>query len=80
MSDTFDQVQTVIKKALGLEDGVTVTPETRFVEDLKADSMDQFFLFEDFCEKFGLSINDEDYSKIKTVGDAVNYIEERKTK
>jgi len=49
--------------------------ETNFINDLKADSMDQFFLIDGFCEKFDISISDEDASKIKTVKDAIEYIE-----
>jgi acyl carrier protein len=49
--------------------------ETRFIEDLKADSMDQFFLIDGFSEKFDLEIPDDSARQIKTVGDAVTYIE-----
>jgi acyl carrier protein len=52
--------------------------DTRFIEDLKADSMDQFFLIDGFCEKFDLSISDEDARSIKSVKDAVDYIEKSK--
>ncbi|MRR31104.1 acyl carrier protein, partial [bacterium] len=43
MSDVYDQVKSVIVEVLKV-DGAELTPETRFIEDLKADSMDQFFL------------------------------------
>ena len=49
-----------------------------FIQDLKADSMDQFFLIDGFSEKFNLSINDEDARKIKTVNDVMQYIEKQK--
>ena len=78
MGDTFEEVKAVVIEVLDIGDDVEITPDTRFVEDLKADSMDQFFLFDDFCERFNLTIKDEDYTKIKTVGDAVRYIEELK--
>jgi len=48
--------------------------DTRFIEDLKADSMDQFFLIDGFCEKFDVNISDEDARSIHSVGDAVNAI------
>ncbi len=51
---------------------------SRFTEDLKADSLDIVELIMDIEEEFDISIPDEDYEKIKTVGDAVTYIEERK--
>lgn len=77
MSDTLDKVKEVIVDVLKV-DVKEVKEETRFVEDLKADSMDQFFLIDGFCEKFDININDEDARTIKTVADAVNYIETHK--
>jgi len=74
MSDTFEKVKEVIVEVLKIDDA-NITSETRFIEDLKADSMDQFFLIDGFCEKFGVSISDEDARKIQTVNDAVEYIE-----
>ncbi len=59
MSDTLDQVNSVIVDVLKI-DGKGITLETRFIEDLKADSMDQFFLIDGFSEKFNVSIADED--------------------
>ena len=55
-------------------DGDDITLETRFIEDLKADSMDQFFLIDGFCEKFDINISDEDARTIQSVGDAVKAI------
>lgn len=77
MSDTFEDVKTVIAEVLKI-DASTLSMETRFIEDLKADSMDQFFLIDGFCEKFGLNISDDDARAIKSVGDAVNYISTHK--
>jgi acyl carrier protein len=74
MSDTFEKVREVIVEVLKV-DASEVKVETRFVEDLKADSMDQFFLIDGFCEKFEININDEDARSIKTVSDAVSYID-----
>lgn len=79
MSDTFEEVKTVIIDVLKI-DGSGITPETRFIEDLKADSMDQFFLIDGFCEKFGVSISDEDARNIRSVKDAVTYINNIKAK
>lgn len=75
MSDTFDAVKEVIIDVLKI-DGNDITLETRFIEDLKADSMDQFFLIDGFCEKFDINISDESARNIQTVKDAVGYIEE----
>jgi acyl carrier protein len=75
MSDKFDEVKAVIIDVLKI-DGSDIKPETRFIEDLKADSMDQFFLIDGLSEKYNLAISDEDARKIKTVADAVHYVEE----
>lgn len=74
MSDTLEKVKEVIVDVLKVDDD-NITAETRFIEDLKADSMDQFFLIDGFCEKFDITISDEDARDIQTVGDAVEYIE-----
>lgn len=54
-----------------------ITPEKSFVDDLKADSLDVVELVMEFEDQFKITIPDEDYEKIKTVGDAVKYIEEK---
>lgn len=77
MADTFVEVKDVIKEVMKIG-GENITLETRFIEDLKADSMDQFFLIDGFCEKFDLNISDEDARTIKTVGDAVTYIDKNR--
>jgi acyl carrier protein len=77
MSDTFVEVKNVIADVLKT-DVKDVAPETRFIEDLKADSMDQFFLIDGFCEKFSIAISDEEARSIKTVGDAVSFIDSHK--
>lgn len=74
MSDTYEKVREVIAEVLKV-DTSEIKEDTRFVEDLKADSMDQFFLIDGFCEKFSININDEDARLIKTVSDAVKYID-----
>lgn len=75
--EVFDLVKSVIVDVLKI-DGDEINMETRFIEDLKADSMDQFFLIDGFSEKFQVSISDEDARKIKTVADAVNHISSQK--
>jgi acyl carrier protein len=77
MSDTLSEIKEVIVDVLKIDDA-NITPETRFIEDLKADSMDQFFLIDGFCEKFDITISDEDARDIKTVKDAVTYIDNHK--
>ena len=77
MSDSFEDVKSVIVDVLKI-DGSNITPETRFIEDLKADSMDQFFLIDGFCEKFDIAISDEDARNIKTVNDVMKYVDSHK--
>jgi len=77
MSDTLEEVKAVIVDVMKI-DGSNISKDTRFIEDLKADSMDQFFLIDGFCEKFSVNISDEDARQIKTVGDAVAAIEANK--
>ncbi len=77
MADTLEGVKQVIAEVMKL-DTANISLETRFIEDLKADSMDQFFLIDGFCEKFNLNISDEDARNIKTVADVVNYIDTKK--
>ncbi len=73
--NTFEKVKEVIVDVLKI-DGDDITMDTRFIEDLKADSMDQFFLIDGFCEKFDITISDETARSIRTVGDAVKVVDE----
>ncbi len=77
MSDYLQGVKEVIVDVLKIDEK-EISLETKFIEDLKADSMDQFFLIDGFCEKFDMSISDEDARNIKSVKDAVDYIEKVK--
>ena len=52
-----------------------ITKESKFFDDLKADSLDVVELVMEFEEAFDITIPDEDYEKIKSVGDAITYIE-----
>jgi acyl carrier protein len=76
MSDKLQMVKEVIADVLKV-DMDNITPETRFIEDLKADSMDQFFLIDGFCEKFDITISDDEARDIQTVQDVLAYIEEK---
>ncbi|MCY3022453.1 MAG: acyl carrier protein [Planctomycetota bacterium] len=53
-----------------------VTMETKYTEDLGADSLDQAELVMEFEDEFDINIPDEAEGKIKTVGDTVKFIEE----
>ena len=51
-----------------------VQPDTSFINDLGADSLDTVELVMEFEDEFEISIPDEDAEKIQTVGDAIEYI------
>jgi acyl carrier protein len=57
-----------------------ITRETSFVNDLNADSLDIVELVMEFEDNFEMSIPDEEAEKIKTVGQAIDYILENKGK
>lgn len=53
-----------------------ISPETSFIQDLGADSLDTVELVMEFEDEFDLNIPDEDAEKIQSVGDAIKYIQE----
>jgi acyl carrier protein len=55
-----------------------VKMETSFINDLGADSLDTVELVMEFEERFDVEIPDSDAEKIRTIGDAVNYISDKK--
>lgn len=68
-----DKVKKIIAKQLGVNDD-QVKPEASFINDLGADSLDTVELVMALEEEFDIEIPDEEAEKIKTVGDAINYI------
>jgi len=70
-----DKVKDIIIEQLGVEEA-EVKMESSFVDDLGADSLDIVELVMALEEEFDLEIPDEDAEKIRTVGDAVKYIQE----
>lgn len=73
---TVDKVKAIIVDQLGVEES-DVTMEASFVDDLGADSLDIVELVMALEEEFGLEIPDEEAEKIRTVGDAVKFIQDR---
>lgn len=69
------QVIALIGDQLGAEPG-SVTPQARFIEDLKADSLDVVELIMTLEERFGITIPDSEAEKIQTVGAAVHHVED----
>ena len=73
--EEFDRVKAVIVEQLGADESA-VTLDASFVDDLGADSLDIVELIMGLETEFDLEIPDEEAEKIRTVGDAVNYIRE----
>lgn len=71
-----DKVKEIIVEQLGV-DASEVTPEASFIDDLGADSLDTVELVMGFEAEFGLEIPDEEAEKLTTVGDALNYLQEK---
>jgi acyl carrier protein len=71
------EVIDIVVEQLGV-DKADVNLQKSFVEDLSADSLDLTELIMTFEERFGFEISEEDAEKLKTVGDVVQYIEQRK--
>ena len=69
-----EKVKQIIVEQLGVNEA-EVTSNASFVDDLGADSLDQVELIMAFEEAFDIEIPDEDAEKIKTVQDAVDYVE-----
>ena len=74
MSEVETQVKQIVVDHLGIDDS-KVTPESKFIDDLGADSLDTAELVMAFEEKFGIEIPDDAAETIQTVGDAVKFIE-----
>jgi len=73
---TLDRVKKVVAKRLDKSED-EITPDASFIEDLGADSLDVVELVMDLETEFDIEIPDEESEKIRTVGDAVRYIEEK---
>ena len=73
MAAVFDRVKAIVVEQLGVE-ADEVTPESKFVEDLGADSLDTVELVMALEEEFETEIPDEEAEKITTVQQAVDYI------
>ena len=73
----LDKVKEIIVEQLGV-DADQIKPESHFVDDLGADSLDTVELIMSFEEEFGVEIPDTEAEKIKTVQDVINYIEAHK--
>jgi len=76
VATTYDRLKKIVVEQLGVDEA-DVKLEASFVDDLNADSLDLVELIMSLEEEFGTEISDEDAERIRTVGDAVEYIDER---
>ncbi len=76
---TEQRVKDIIVEQLGVN-ADQVTPESKFIEDLGADSLDTVELVMALEEEFGQEIPDEEAEKLQSVGDVIKHIEETKNK
>ena len=74
-----DEVMTRVREHLATEleiDPGRIEPGTRFKEDLDADSLDLYELVMELEDGYGIRVSEEEAARIKTVGDAVDYVVE----
>ena len=79
MSDVADRVKKIVVEHLGVEED-KVAENASFIDDLGADSLDIVELVMKLEDKFDMKIPDEDAEGLKTVGDAISYIESNSNK
>ena len=76
MSNIEDEVKKIVVEHLGIEE-TKVTPQSKFIDDLGADSLDTVELVMAFEEKFGIEIPDDAAETILTVQNAIDFIENK---
>jgi len=75
-TNVAEKIKQIVSEQLGVDEA-EVTPTASFVDDLGADSLDTVELVMAFEEAFEIEIPDEDAEKIRTVQDAVTYVEKK---
>jgi len=76
MADYTDKVKDIIVTELGVE-REKLTDDASFIDDLGADSLDIVELVMEFEKEFNIDIPDEDAEKLRTVGDAIGYLNQK---
>jgi acyl carrier protein len=72
-----EEVLTLVRDHLVAELDVgadKIKPETRFREDLDADSLDLYELVMELEDRYGIRVSEEEAAELKTVGDAVDFV------
>ena len=75
VATTFERVRAIVADRLGVDED-KVAMDSEFIGDLNADSLDLVEVIMAMEQEFDVEISDEDAEKIRTVGDAVSYINE----
>lgn len=75
MASIYERVRSIVAERLGVDED-KVTPEAEFIADLNADSLDLVEVIMAIEQEFDIEIKDEDAENIRTVGDAVAFLEE----
>jgi acyl carrier protein len=75
LATTYERVRNIVAERLGVDED-KVTPEAEFIGDLNADSLDLVEVIMALEQEFDLEVSDEDAENIRTVGDAVSFIED----
>jgi acyl carrier protein len=74
---TKDEVMTLVREHLAEElevDPAEIAEVTRFKEDLDADSLDLYELVMELEDRYGVAVSEQQATRIKTVGDAVDFV------
>jgi acyl carrier protein len=74
---TRDEVISLVRDHLAAElevDAERISEQTRFKEDLDADSLDLYELVMELEDRYGISVSEQQAAKIETVGDAVDFV------
>ena len=74
--DIEAKVKQIVMDKLGVDEA-QIVPEANFIEDLRADSLDTVELVMAFEDEFDIIIPDEDQDKLRTVGQAIDYLKEK---
>ena len=77
MDSTADKVKKIVMDHLGIEES-KITMDSKFIDDLGADSLDTVELVMAFEEQFGIEIPDDAAETILTVQNAVDFIDNKK--
>lgn len=75
--EMFEEIKTIVAENLGVEED-SITMETSFKDDLKADSLDLFEMVMALEETYGIEIPSDDLGQLETVADVIDYVESHK--